>query len=150
MEPEFPSTKRPIAYLTRKQQISCCHRLNSPFLSEEENKEVYGKCNNIFGHGHNYMVEVTVRGPINESTGMVMNLTELKDCIQKVVMDQMDHKNIDKQVDYFTNTVSTTENIAVYVFKELQKYMSKPELLYEVKIHETDKNVMCFKGEYLE
>jgi len=97
-----------------------------------------------------FTVEVTVRGPINESTGMVMNLTELKDCIQKVVMDQMDHKNIDKQVDYFTNTVSTTENIAVYVFKELQKYMSKPELLYEVKIHETDKNVMCFKGEYLE
>jgi len=95
-------------------------------------------------------VEVTVRGPIDQSTGMVMNLTELKDHIQKVVMDQMDHKNIDKQVDYFANKVSTTENIAVYIFKELQKHMSKPELLYEVKIHETDKNIMCFRGEYLE
>ncbi|EZA55627.1 hypothetical protein DMN91_006920 [Ooceraea biroi] len=150
MEPQFHSTKRPIAYLTRKQQIACCHRLNSPFLSEKENKEVYGKCNNSFGHGHNYTVEVTVRGPIDESTGMVMNLTELKECIQKVVIDRMDHKNIDKQVDHFANTVSTTENIAVYVFEELKKYMFRPELLYEVKIHETDKNVMCFRGEYLE
>lgn len=97
-----------------------------------------------------FIVEVTVRGPIEQSTGMVMNLTELKECMQKVVVDKMDHKNIDKQVDHFTNTISTTENIAVYIFEELKKHMTKPELLYEVKIHETDKNVMCFKGEYLE
>lgn len=96
-------------------------------------------------------MEVTVRGPIDESTGMVMNLTALKDCMQKVIMDGMDHKNIDKQVEHFSGgTISTTENVAVYVFEELKKHMSKPELLYEVKIHETDKNVMCFRGEYLE
>ncbi|KYM97349.1 PREDICTED: 6-pyruvoyl tetrahydrobiopterin synthase [Cyphomyrmex costatus] len=140
--------RRPIAYLTRKAQISCCHRLNSPFLSEHENEVVYGKCNNIFGHGHNYNVEVTVRGPVNTSTGMVINLEDLKDCMQKVLMDQMDHKNIDKQVDYFRKTVSTTENVAIYIFEELKKHMSNPELLYEVKVHETDKNVMCFRGEY--
>lgn len=63
-------------------------------------------------------------------------------------MDQMDHKNIDMQVDYFRATVSTTENVAVYIFEELKKYMSDPEYLYEVKVHETDKNVMCFRGEY--
>lgn len=134
--------------MTRKAQISCCHRLNSLLLSEEENKRVFGKCNNVFGHGHNYTVEVTVRGPVDPSTGMVMNLEDLKDCMQKVLMDQMDHKNIDKQVDYFRETVSTTENVAIYIFEELKKHMSKPELLYEVKVHETDKNVMCFRGEY--
>ncbi|TGZ49494.1 6-pyruvoyl tetrahydrobiopterin synthase [Temnothorax longispinosus] len=140
--------RRPIAYLTRKAQISCCHRLNSLSLSDEENKRVFGKCNNKHGHGHNYTVEVTVRGPVDSSTGMVMNLEDLKDCMQKVLMDQMDHKNIDKQVDYFRDTVSTTENIAVYIFDELKTHMSNPALLYEVKVHETDKNVMFFRGEY--
>lgn len=117
-------------------------------MNEHENTRVYGKCNNIFGHGHNYIVEVTVRGPIDPSTGMVINMTDLKDYMQKVVIDQMDHKNIDKQLDYFTRTISTTENIAVYIFEELKKVMSNPKLLYEVKVHETDKNVMYFRGEY--
>jgi len=94
-------------------------------------------------------VEVTVRGPVDPLTGMVMNLEDLKDCMQKVLMDQMDHKNIDKQVDHFRETVSTTENVAIYIFEELKKHMSNPELLYEVKVHETDKNVMCFRGEYV-
>ncbi|XP_012529607.1 6-pyruvoyl tetrahydrobiopterin synthase [Monomorium pharaonis] len=140
--------RRPIAYLTRKAQISCSHRLNSPFLTDEENKQVYGKCNNVWGHGHNYTVEVTIRGPVDPSTGMVMNLEELKACMDKVLMDQMDHKNIDKQVFHLRNTVSTTENVAIYIFEELKTHMSNPELLYEVKVHETDKNVMSFKGEY--
>ena len=138
----------PIAYLTRKQQISCCHRLNSPFLNEHENAAVYGKCNNIWGHGHNYTVEVTVRGPIDKKTGMILNLTNLKDCMEKVVMDKLDHRNIDKEVEHFTSTPSTTENLAVYIFEELKKHMSHPKLLYEVKVHETDKNVMYFRGEY--
>jgi len=94
------------------------------------------------------LVEVTVRGPVDPLTGMVMNLEDLKDCIGKVLMDQMDHKNIDKQIDHFRETVSTTENVAIYIFEELKKHMSNPELLYEVKVHETDKNVMCFRGEY--
>lgn len=142
--------RRPIAYLTRKAQISCCHRLNSPDLSEKENKRVFGKCNNVLGHGHNYTVEVTVRGPVDPITGMVMNLEDLKNCMHKVLMDEMDHKNIDKEVDYFyvSKKVSTTENVAIYIFDKLKTHMSNPELLYEVKVHETDKNVMCFRGEY--
>ena len=93
-------------------------------------------------------MEVTVRGPVNPLTGMIMNLEDLKDCMQKVLMDKMDHKNIDQQIDYFHTTVSTTENVAIYIFNELKKHMSNPELLYEVKVHETDKNVMYFRGEY--
>lgn len=138
---------RPIAYLTRVEKISSCHRLHSPNLNDEENKNVYGKCNNFWGHGHNYTVEVTVRGPIDPTTGMVMNISDLKVYMGKVLMDQLDHKNLDKDVPYFKDVVSTTENLAVYIFNELRNIMPYPELLYEVKIYETDKNIVIYRGE---
>lgn len=137
----------PIAYLTRKESISSCHRLHSENLTEEENKRIYGKCNNYWGHGHNYTVKVTVRGPVDPATGMVMNLTDLKIYMKKVLMDQLDHKNLDKDVPYFRNVVSTTENLAIYIFNELKQLMPNPELLYEVKIYETDNNIVIYRGE---
>ena len=138
---------RPIAYLTRKEAISSCHRLHSNDLTDEENKNTYGKCNNYWGHGHNYTVEVTVRGPVDRVTGMVMNLSDLKVYMKRVLMNQLDHKNLDKDVPYFENVVSTTENVAVYIFDELQKLLPNPSLLYEVKIHETDRNIVIYRGE---
>lgn len=138
---------RPIAYLIRKEAISSCHRLHSENLTEEENKRVYGKCNNYWGHGHNYTVEVTVRGPVDPITGMVMNLSDLKLYMKDVLMSQLDHKNLDKDVPYFKNVVSTTENVAIYIFNELRKIMPDPDLLYEVKIHETDNNIVIYRGE---
>nr|XP_033328541.1 6-pyruvoyl tetrahydrobiopterin synthase [Megalopta genalis] len=138
----------PIAYLTRKELISSCHRLHSDNLSEEENKKVYGKCNNYWGHGHNYTVKVTVRGPVNPKTGMVMNLTDLKLYMKKVLMEQLDHRNLDKDVPYFKNVVSTTENVAIYIFNELRKIMPNPALLYEVKIYETENNIVIYRGEH--
>ena len=137
---------RPIAYLTRKEAISSCHRLHSNDLTDEENKDTYGKCNNYWGHGHNYTVEVTVRGPVDPVTGMVMNLSDLKVYMKRVLMDQLDHKNLDKDVPYFQNVVSTTENVAVYIFDELKKLLPNPNLLYEVKIHETDRNIVIYRG----
>nr|XP_031847145.1 6-pyruvoyl tetrahydrobiopterin synthase isoform X2 [Nomia melanderi] len=122
---------RPIAYLTRKETISSCHRLHSDNLSEEENKNVYGKCNNYWGHGHNYTVEVTVRGPVDSVTGMVMNLSDLKSYMKTILMEQLDHKNLDKDVLYFKDVVSTTENVAIYIFNELKNLMPNPKLLYE-------------------
>ncbi|XP_078047740.1 6-pyruvoyl tetrahydrobiopterin synthase purple isoform X1 [Augochlora pura] len=138
---------KPIAYLTRKESISSCHRLHSDNLTEEENKEVYGKCNNYWGHGHNYTVKVTVRGPVDPITGMVMNLSDLKLYMKRVVMEQLDHKNLDKDVPYFKNVVSTTENVAIYIFNELRKLMPNPALLHEVKIYETDNNIVIYRGE---
>ena len=93
-----------------------------------------------------FTVEVTVRGPIDEKTGMVMNLTDLKEVMNKVLFDQLDHKNLDKDVDYFKNKVSTTENLAVFVFDEIKMRMADPGLLYEVKIYETDKNIVTYRG----
>ncbi|XP_028991082.1 6-pyruvoyl tetrahydrobiopterin synthase [Betta splendens] len=135
-----------IGYITRVQSFSACHRLHSIHLSDEDNKDVYGKCNNPYGHGHNYKVEVTVRGKIDRLTGMVMNLTDLKKCIEDVIMVPLDHKNLDKDVPYFANVVSTTENLAVYIWDNMVKAMP-PNMLYEIKIHETDKNIVIYRGE---
>ncbi|XP_074476840.1 6-pyruvoyl tetrahydrobiopterin synthase isoform X1 [Sebastes fasciatus] len=133
-------------YITRIQNFSACHRLHSVHLSDEDNKRVYGKCNNPNGHGHNYNVEVTVRGKIDGVTGMVMNLTDIKRCIEDVIMTPLDHKNLDKDVPYFSTVVSTTENLAVYIWDNMVKVLP-PNLLYEIKIHETDKNVVVYRGE---
>lgn len=138
---------QPIVYLTRKESISSCHRLHSNGLSDEKNKEIYGKCNNFWGHGHNYTVEVTVRGPLDPVTGMVMNISDLKVYMKNVLMERLDHKNLDKDVPYFKNVVSTTENLAIYIYNELKKEMPNPDLLYEVKIHETDNNIVYYRGE---
>ncbi|XP_018783284.1 PREDICTED: 6-pyruvoyl tetrahydrobiopterin synthase [Bactrocera latifrons] len=139
---------QPVAFLTRKETFSACHRLHSPHLSDAENAEVFGKCNHINGHGHNYTVEVTVRGPIDIRTGMVMNVTELKTALDRVVFKDLDHKNLDLDVDFFKKTPSTTENVCVYIWDNVRQHLKRPELLYEVKIYETDKNSVSYRGPY--
>ncbi|XP_061611916.1 6-pyruvoyl tetrahydrobiopterin synthase isoform X2 [Phyllopteryx taeniolatus] len=116
-----------MGYITRVQSFSACHRLHSIHLTDEDNIKVYGKCNNPHGHGHNYKVEVTVRG-------------------KEVIMIPLDHKNLDKDVPYFANTASTTENLAVYIWNNMMKAIA-PNVLYEIKIHETDKNIVTYRGE---
>nr|CAG4642166.1 EOG090X0HIM [Eurycercus lamellatus] len=141
------ASKRPIAYLTRRETFSACHRLHSPHLTEQENQETFSKCNNPNGHGHNYTVEVTVKGPIDDKTGMVMNLSDLKYFMEESIMKVMDHKNLDKDVDHFKTIVSTTENVAVFIWDSLVAQLPNPSLLHQVKIYETDKNIMIYKGE---
>ncbi|CAG5911507.1 unnamed protein product [Menidia menidia] len=163
-----PNVAERVGYITRVQSFSACHRLHSIHLSDEENKKVFGKCNNPNGHGHNYKVEVTVRGKIDGKTGMVMNLTDLKKHIetallfpctisktrlipvllspQKVIMAPLDHKNLDKDVPYFATVASTTENLAVYIWDNMVKELPK-NLLHEIKIYETDNNIVVYRGE---
>ncbi|KAM9715514.1 6-pyruvoyl tetrahydrobiopterin synthase [Menidia menidia] len=141
-----PNAAERVGYITRVQSFSACHRLHSIHLSDEENKKVFGKCNNPNGHGHNYKVEVTVRGKIDGKTGMVMNLTDLKKHIEKVIMAPLDHKNLDKDVPYFTTVASTTENLAVYIWDNMVKELPK-NLLHEIKIYETDNNIVVYRGE---
>ncbi|KAJ8363750.1 hypothetical protein SKAU_G00125810 [Synaphobranchus kaupii] len=135
-----------IAFITRVQSFSACHRLHSKSLSDEENRKIFGKCDNPNGHGHNYKVEVTVRGKIDRVTGMVMNLTDLKKHIEEAIMVPLDHKNLDEDVPYFADVVSTTENLAVFIWDSMEKLLP-PSLLYEIKIYETDKNIVVYRGE---
>lgn len=137
----------PIVELTRRLQFSACHRLHSPHLNDEDNLKIYGKCNHINGHGHNYEVEVTVKGPLDEKTGMVMNIQDLNMAMKKTIMAQLDHKNLDKDVEFFKHNPSTTENLAVYIWKQLQDYLPDG-LLYEIKIKETENNFVTYHGPY--
>jgi len=137
----------PVVHITRVESFSASHRLHSHSLSEEENERLFGKCNHINGHGHNYKVEVTLRGKVDPINGMVVNIVDLKKFIQLAVMDQLDHKNLDKDVSYFKTHVSTTENLAIYIWQTLLKIMPQPSLLHKVKIHETDKNIVIYKGD---
>ena len=132
--------------LTRIEKFSACHRLHSKVLTDEENKNIYGPCNNPNGHGHNYTVEVTVKGPVDESTGMVMNLTDLKQAINQAVMKPLDHKNIDKDVEYFKDRTSTVENIIIFIWDNMQRQLHDSSLLYKIKLYETDKNVAEYYG----
>ncbi|ORZ37579.1 hypothetical protein BCR44DRAFT_1035955 [Catenaria anguillulae PL171] len=113
----------PIATISRIEKFSSAHRLHSPHLTDEENAQIFGKCNHVNFHGHNYTLQVDVRGPIDPRTGMVVNITDLKKCIQDSVMSLVDHRNLDLDVPYFAQGIpSTTENLAVFVYRTLAKH----------------------------
>ncbi|XP_030757377.1 6-pyruvoyl tetrahydrobiopterin synthase isoform X2 [Sitophilus oryzae] len=118
-----------------------------PHLSIEDNKRIYGKCNHINGHGHNYIVKVTLYGEIDPKTGMLMNLADLKEYMEEAIMEKMDHKNLDQDIEYFKNVPSTTENVAVFVWNQMKDVMDHPEWLYEVEIHETENNIVKYRGD---
>eukprot|EP00054_Salpingoeca_dolichothecata_P024667 m.168911 g.168911 ORF g.168911 m.168911 type:complete len:203 (+) comp25093_c1_seq1:554-1162(+) len=137
-----------IVYLSRTETFAACHRLHSVQLTEEENKQIFGKCNNVNGHGHNYQVDVILRGKINPTTGMVVNLTDLKKYMENAIMDPLDHKNLDKDVDFFKTNPSTCENVAVFIWDNMQAQLREQAgLLHEVRVHETAKNIAVYRGE---
>ena len=110
----------PQVFVTRRETFSSAHRLRSSSLSQEQNQDIFGKCNNQHGHGHNYVIEVTVAGHPDKTTGMVVNIADLKIWIKEKVLDVLDHRNIHKEVEYFMNgVVSTTENVAVFCWYQL-------------------------------
>jgi len=132
--------------ITRKETISSSHRLHNSNLSNSQNETIFGKCNNLHGHGHNYHIYVSVRGEIDPTTGMVMNLRELSHLMKTTILDPLDHKNLDLDVPGLKGIITTTENLAVYIWNQLYSNMSNPQLLYLVKIKETDKNSVKYFG----
>ncbi|NXS54349.1 PTPS synthase, partial [Brachypteracias leptosomus] len=120
----------------------------SKSLSDEENLKLFGKCNNPNGHGHNYKGKeiISLLIGIDPVSGMVINLTDLKEYMQEAIMKPLDHKNLDKDVPYFAEVVSTTENVAVFIWENLKKLLPTG-ILYKVKVYETDQNIVVYKGE---
>jgi 6-pyruvoyltetrahydropterin/6-carboxytetrahydropterin synthase len=124
--------------LTRRYRFAASHRLYTAKLSEEENKRVYGKCSNPYGHGHNYLLEVTMTGPVNPATGMIVNLGELDPFVQREVIEPFDQKFLNEEVAEFQGQVATTENVAREIFRRLKSF--PPARLERVRIEETSKN----------
>jgi len=124
--------------------LAASHRLHTPTLSEEQNRETYGKCNNPHGHGHNYAVEVTVSGTVDAATGMVCNLVELDACVRETVLARFDHENLNTLKD-FEAMVPTTENLAVAIYNIL-KQSFRAAHLQQVRIEETSMNSFEYAG----
>jgi len=135
-----------MVYLTRRVTFSAAHRLWSHFLSETENYAVYDKCANPHGHGHNYILEVTVRGIPDEQTGMVMNLTDMKKIINEHIVDWVDHKHLNHDVPWLEGIVPTAELLVIKFWQRLAPVLPA-QMLYEVKLHETENNIATYRGE---
>jgi 6-pyruvoyltetrahydropterin/6-carboxytetrahydropterin synthase len=126
------------AHLGRRYRLSASHRLFSESLSDAENQNVYGKCANPHGHGHNYTVEVTVGGEIDRATGMVMDLAQLDGCVSREVLEPFDHANLNT-LECFREVVPTTENLVLEIRKRLEKALSQRFVL-NVRVEETSNN----------
>jgi 6-pyruvoyltetrahydropterin/6-carboxytetrahydropterin synthase len=132
------------AHLTRRYMFSASHRLHSDLMSDSENAATYGKCNNPYGHGHNYGLEVTVSGPVDESTGMVCNLVDLDDCVQREILQRFDLENLNMRSE-FIQTVPTTENLCTVIYDILQRRFTHAHL-EKVRIEETMMNSFEYGG----
>lgn len=137
-----------IIYITRRERFNGAHRLFRPDWSDEKNMEVFGKCSNPNWHGHNYMVFVTVKGPINPETGYLINLKDLSNIIKKYVVEPMDHKNLNLEVDFLKNKIISSEIIAIAIWEQLEEPVKDIGAnLHCVKLVETENNFVEYYGE---
>jgi len=132
--------------VTARLTFSAAHRLHNPNRDAEWNRRTYGKCDNPRGHGHNYALEVSVRGPIDPETGMVIDLKTLKDLMRERVIDRVDHTNLNEDVDFLRDVIPTAENLARAFWQQLAPAVS-PGTLYEVALQETERNSVRYRGE---
>jgi len=123
-------------FVTRRAEFSASHYYHNPDLSPEENRRIFGKTNNPHGHGHNYTLDVTVVGEVDRTTGMVMDLKDLKKLLEAEVLQLMDHRFLNKEVPIFASTIPTTENIAIEIWKLLAPKLARGKL-HRVRLYET-------------
>ena len=131
--------------ISRKARFSASHRLHNPALTPGQNVDLFGPCNNENGHGHNYEVEVVVRGRPSEDTGMVMNLRTLKDLLEDLIVTAADHRSLDHDVAFMKGRLSTTENVALSIWETLEPRIQEAEL-HMVRVRESENNVVEYTG----
>ncbi len=131
--------------LGRRYHFAASHRLHSPHLSAEENCRVFGKCNNPFGHGHNYVVEISVSGNLDPATGMIANLADLDGFVERHVLEAFDHKSLNEEVPVFRDKVPTTENLCIEIFQRLKTFPNA--MLERVRVEETGNNSFEYAGD---
>ncbi len=135
----------PIVTATRRLHFNAAHRVHNPALSDEENRELFGKCNNPNWHGHNYVLDVSVTGPVEERTGYVIDLSLLKRIVQREVLDKVDHRNFNLDVPFMRDTIPTSENIVVAMWRILEPVV-RPGRLTKLVLWETPNNSVEYDG----
>jgi 6-pyruvoyltetrahydropterin/6-carboxytetrahydropterin synthase len=133
-------------YLTRKAEFSASHHYHNPEFSAEENQRIFGKCNNPNGHGHNYTLEVTVKGDVDPKSGFVVDLKQMKEIMNREVIDAMDHRYLNKEVPEFATQIPTSENIAIAIWKRLEPKL-KIGKLHRVRVYEMQDLFVDYYGE---
>jgi 6-pyruvoyltetrahydropterin/6-carboxytetrahydropterin synthase len=132
--------------VTRRYRFSASHRLHTAALSEAENRDLYGKCNNPFGHGHNYVLEVSARGPVDPATGLAVNIEALDGLVATQILQRYGHRNLGADVPEFRNVVPTTENLGLEILDRLGRHWpdafgGRWPALEKIRIAETDRNI---------
>jgi len=136
-----------MVFLTRRERFSAAHRLYNPALSDEENEQIYGACSNPNWHGHNYVLWVTVKGEVNPDTGYVADLKQVSTIIREVIVNRIDHKNINLEVEFMDGKMVSTENLVIAIWEELEAHMQAIGLeLHAVKLEETENNSVEYYG----
>lgn len=134
-------------YITRRERFNAAHRLFRSDYSDNQNYEVFGKCSNPNWHGHNYELFITIRGEINPETGFLVNLKKVSEIVQKKIIDKIDHKNINLEVDFMQQKIASTEVLAKSIFEELDHEISTLGAdLYCIKLCETENNFVEYYG----
>ncbi len=131
--------------LGRRYRFAASHRLHTERLSEEENARVFGKCANPYGHGHNYVLEITVSGDVDPATGMIANLAELDSFVEQEVIEAFDRRSLNEDVAAFQDVVPTTENLCIEIFERLKSFPKAK--LERVRVQETSNNSFEYAGE---
>jgi 6-pyruvoyltetrahydropterin/6-carboxytetrahydropterin synthase len=136
----------PKMYITRREIFSASHRLWNPSISDERNIELFDKCANSNGHGHNFVLEVTVVGEVKNESGYIADLKKLKNLIQTEIIQKVDHKYLNYDVEFLKNIIPTTENITRAFWQVLSPKITEGKL-YSIRLHETENNMVEYRGE---
>ena len=134
-------------YLTRRERFNAAHRMFRQDWTDEKNLEIFGKCSNPLWHGHNYTLLVTVKGQISQETGYAVNLSTLSSIIRSEIIEKIDHKNINLEVDFMQNKIISSENLAIGIWDQLEPFILKLGIsLHCIKIEETENNFVEYFG----
>jgi 6-pyruvoyltetrahydropterin/6-carboxytetrahydropterin synthase len=141
--------------VTRRYAIAASHRLHSPQLGDEENRRIYGKCNNPYGHGHNYSIDVSARGPASDVTGLAVNVAALDELVRRQVLQPFDRSNLNMDTDAFQGVAPTSENLAVEICRRLKRHWSAAfpgewPKLEKIRIAETERNIFELRADEIE
>ncbi|HXN24962.1 MAG TPA: 6-carboxytetrahydropterin synthase [Candidatus Dormibacteraeota bacterium] len=131
--------------LTRRYRFAASHRLHNARFSEEENSRIYGKCSNPYGHGHNYVIEVSLSGPLDHATGMIANLADLDRFVEREVLEDFDHRYLNKELPVFHERVPTSENLCIEIYSRLKSFPSAK--LEGIRLEETGLNSVEYSGD---
>lgn len=135
-------------YITRRERFNAAHRLYKEEWTHEKNEEVFGNCSNINWHGHNFDLYVTVKGKVNPETGFLIDLKLMKELITENIIEKLDHKNINLDVDFMQGKMASTENIAIEIFKILKPIFLEHKVeLHAIRLHETENNYVEYFGD---